>query len=386
MKKLAIITTHPIQYYSPVYKLLSERKNVELKVFYTWEPESYKLDKGFMKEVVWDIPVLQGYHYEFVPNGGNQQNNFWSVRNPTLRQRIQDFAPDIILVVGWNFLSHLQVLRYFSNHQTTLAFRGDSTLLDEVSFLKTAVRRLFLKWVYGHIDVALYVGECSKNYFLTHGVRQDKLIYSPHAIDNDRFDKSVRELNPQRDELRRQFNISNDQIVFLFVGKFQRKKDPQTLLNAFGKLRKGAAALIMVGTGDLEEVLKEMSRGNPDIHFPGFMNQTELPTYYCIADVFCLPSIGPGETWGLSINEAMACSKPVIVSDKCGGAKDLVKPGVNGYIFKAADQNGLSHFMERFLNNRSLAREMGKHSREIISSFSFDKVVKSIENLTLKVK
>jgi len=68
MKKLAIITTHPIQYYAPIFKLLSERKKIEICVFYTWGKDALKdkFDVGFGKKIEWDIPLLEGYNYNFL--------------------------------------------------------------------------------------------------------------------------------------------------------------------------------------------------------------------------------------------------------------------------------------------------------------------------------
>ena len=62
-KKIAIVTSHPIQYYAPLFRLLA--KKVELKVFYTWGKEALvKFDPGFGKKVEWDIPLLDGYEYQ----------------------------------------------------------------------------------------------------------------------------------------------------------------------------------------------------------------------------------------------------------------------------------------------------------------------------------
>jgi hypothetical protein len=70
LKKLAIITTHPIQYHAPWFKLLTERKKLNVMVYYTWGQLEHnsKYDPGFGKNVEWDIPLLEGYEYRFVKN------------------------------------------------------------------------------------------------------------------------------------------------------------------------------------------------------------------------------------------------------------------------------------------------------------------------------
>lgn len=364
--------------------MLSERGIIRIKVFYTWGEAvlQEKYDPGFGKTIEWDIPLLEGYEYSFVKNVSTQagSHHFNGIDNPTIIREIIDWNADGILVIGWSFKSHLKLLRYFKGKKTVL-FRGDSNLLDETAglSLKKTARRLFLKWVYRHVDKALYVGTANKNYYLAHGLKHYQLIHAPHAIDNDRFlaDKAIH----KRSEL----GIPEEAIVFLFVGKFQTKKDPQLLLDTFTRLKNSKAHLLMVGDGEMEAELKttvdQKSRElKHNIHFLPFQNQLQMPSVYKLGDVFVLPSQGPGETWGLSVNEAMACSKAVLISDKCGCALDLVQDGINGYVFKSRDGNSLLKKMEMFLSGRQAITQMGNQSLGIIQSGSrFENICIAVE-------
>ena len=160
MKKLAVIITHPIQYYSPLFKLLTERKNMQIMVFYTWEQSKEKIyDKKFDREIQWDIPLLEGYDYTFVKNISKKPGSgtFKGVINPTLIKEIKSWKADAIMAFGWNHHSHLRAMRYFKG-KIPVYFRGDSTLLDEAPGIKTILRRIWLKYVYRFIDFALYLG------------------------------------------------------------------------------------------------------------------------------------------------------------------------------------------------------------------------------------
>ena len=159
MKKLAIVTTHPIQYNAPWFKLLAQRNNVQLKVFYTWSQAQHSVkDKVFGKEIQWDIPLLDSYDYEFVENVAKKpgSNHFFGIDCPKLIDTLKNYKPDIILFFGWNFKSHFKAMRYFHG-KVPVWFRGDSTLLDEQKGLKTLLRRLVLKLVYSYVDKVLYV-------------------------------------------------------------------------------------------------------------------------------------------------------------------------------------------------------------------------------------
>src|ERR1700744_5873743 len=104
MKRVVIISTHPIQYNAPLFKLLSERKNVQVKVFYTWGQAQTKVyDPGFGKEREWDIPLLDGYDYEFIENTSAKpgSHHFNGIINPGLIKKIETYNPDDILVIGW---------------------------------------------------------------------------------------------------------------------------------------------------------------------------------------------------------------------------------------------------------------------------------------------
>jgi len=385
MKSIAIITTHPIQYNAPWFKMLAERDNVKVKVFYTWgQLESdKKFDPGFGKEVKWDIPLLEGYEYSFIKNIAKEpgSHHFKGIDNPTLIKEIEDWNPDALLIFGWSFKSHLKVLRHFKGRRKIL-FRGDSNLLDEpegFSIKKTA-RKIFLKWIYSHVDVALYVGSANRSYYLKYGMQEKQLVFAPHAIDNERFEAGV------ESGLRSHLGIPGTGVVFLFAGKLEEKKDPHLLLDAFIEMDDPDAYLVMAGNGMLENTLKQRVNAltgalQSRIHFTGFKNQQAMPAVYKTGDVLVLPSKGPGETWGLAVNEAMASGRAVLVSDKCGCYTDLVQVGRNGYVFRVSNREDLAAKMKMMMKHRSKLPAMGRASAEIISDWNYSRICEAIENI-----
>jgi glycosyltransferase involved in cell wall biosynthesis len=387
MKKLAIVTTHPIQYNAPLFKVLSERNKIFVKVFYTWGQtmNGEIFDPGFKIKRGWDIPLLQGYESHFSRNDSSRpgSDHFNGICNPTLISDIEAFNPDAIMVYGWKFRSHLKLLRYFKG-KIPLLFRGDSTLLDDHtrSFIKRFLRRKVLTYVYKHIDFALFTGKYNQDYYKKYGVPNDKLIFMPHAIDNERFALACIV------NYREQLGISEDTFIFLFAGKLETKKDPELLLRTFCKIKTKDMALIIVGSGPLDADLKNGYSSLSGVYFLPFQNQSCMPSVYMIADVFILPSKGPEETWGLAVNEAMAAGKPVIVSDKCGCSADLVIEGRNGYKFKSGNEDDLGKKMTKmYKKGRLNAQGMGIESRKVIANWSFDKCASILESLIIdKIK
>lgn len=355
-KKIAIITTHPIQYYAPLFRELTKSTDFDFHVFYTkGDAKNYQFDNSFGKNISWDIPLLDGYNFTFLENTSkNAQNSgFWSIKNPHLIKEIKHYNADAILVFGWNYESHFSVLRYFKG-KIPVYFRGDSTLLDKSSFLKSAIRTMILKFIYRYVDFAFYVGESNKYYFLKYGLKENNLIYTPHSVDNHRFNFISETQKEELKRLKTELNIKENEKVILFCGKFINKKNAEFLIECFLSTNFNDVHLVLVGNGELENKLKNLSNNEPNIHFLSFQNQSKMPIIYRLGNVFCLPSKGPGETWGLAVNEAMACGLVSLVSNKCGCATDLIIDGKTGYVFESENK---FDFIEKLKNAIVLCSE-----------------------------
>ncbi|WP_245999587.1 glycosyltransferase family 4 protein [Paraflavitalea soli] len=355
-----------------------------IKVFYTWEQSKLgeNFDPGFGQIIEWDIPLLGGYEYSFVKNVSPDPgtHKFKGIVNPDLKEELTEWAPDALFVFGWSFDSHLKCLRYFHG-KIPILFRGDSTLLDEQEGLKKILRRIFLKWVYRHIDIALYTGTNNKAYFEKHGLRNGQLVFAPHAIDNSRFADVDGTYSLRAKEWRAQLGFTQDDIVVLFAGKLEPKKDPGILLKLARIVKNSRLKFLLVGNGKLENDLKKEAASLENVRFLDFQNQQTMPVVYRLGDIFVLPSVGPGETWGLALNEAMASGLPVLASDKVGGAVDLIQQGQNGYIFP---HGNVEQLHKHLLNISTKPALMGQHSEEIIRSWNFSAIVNSIQSTLIR--
>ncbi len=387
-KKIAIITSHPIQYNAPWFKLLADSQHVVPKVFYTWEQSGNgaKYDPDFGKEIEWDIPLLDGYEYVFVKNVAADPgtHHFKGLINPSLNKEVEEWQPDAVLVFGWSFVSHLRCIRYF-HKKVPVLFRGDSTLLDERPGMKRYLRRLFLKWVYHHVDYALYVGAHNKDYFRKHGLGEDQLIFAPHAIDNGRFAEPDEIYRQGAKDWRTRLGIADEELVLLFAGKLESKKNPFFLLEMAKRITGSPVKIILAGNGLLETPLKQAARGDRRILFIDFQNQLQMPVVYRLADIFILPSEGPGETWGLAANEAMASGCVVMMSEKAGGAIDLIEEGYNGIIFKTTDFEKCAKWIVQLAADRDGLAAMKIASRKKIRDFGYEHIVTAIEDLLVSL-
>jgi glycosyltransferase involved in cell wall biosynthesis len=376
--KLAIVCTHPVQYYAPVFRALSDWPSLEVRVFYGWKGATENTtDRGFGQSFSWDIPLLEGYDYEFVPNQSADPGTHHrkGIDCPSMNQRIAAWGAEALLVYGWCWQAHLTAMRHFQG-SIPVTFRGDSTLLGEPNGWRKIARRLALRWIYRNVDTTFYVGTRNRDYFLAHGVAPQKLCFAPHSIDNDRF--SAIEDPSAVASWKQELGIAPDALVTLFVGKLEEQKGPGDLLTAFlSNPPDTRGHLIFAGSGPLENSLRE--NATPDVHFIGFQNQSRMPIVYRLANTICLPSYN--ETWGLSINEAMACGCMVITSDQVGCAVDLVQDGINGWQFPVGSTSSLAQVLNRVSKMSREEREaFGDASRRIISNWGIPQQVAAIAN------
>lgn len=382
MKKIAIITTHPIQYNAPLFRLLHERGHISVKVFYTWgQSKDVVYDARFGIERSWDIPLLEGYDHVFVQNTSRRpdSNRFFGVVNPGLIAQLKREKFDAVLVYRWSLYSHFLILQSFGV-TPKLLFRGDSHLLAAKPGLKNFIKRLVTRFVYRKTDIAFYVGTYNKQYYLNSGFRVEQLKYAPHAIDNQRFSENREEWEKKANAERVILGISPDDLVFLYAGKFYDVKNLVFLIRAFQQTSNKYYRLLLIGNGEQEEQLKAIAASDQRILFADFRNQTEMPLVYRLGDVFILPS--KRETWGLGVNEAMACSRPAIVSDSCGCAPELIIEGVTGATFQHDSMPELIQKLQQF-SNRQMAFDMGVSALKHIQLFSLEHVAEIIEKEVL---
>lgn len=336
--RLAIVASHPIQYYVPLYRRLASRSDIEIKVFFTWHGGTTEVfDQGFKQPIAWDIPLTDGYESEVVPNTARRPgtHHFLGLQNPELIGRVKSWKPDAVHLTGYSFVSHLSLMRATAISKIPLLFRGDSHLLDETPNWKNSVKRIVLKRVFRWPSAFLYVGEHNKEYYRSFGVPEKKLSYCPHSIEVNRFAEPSSELEQKARQWRKELKIPEDTIVGLFAGKFETKKRPIDLMKWALESSDKEWILVMAGNGEHEVEVRRIANANPHrFRILPFQNQTKMPVLYRLGDFLILPS-AYGETWGLAINEVQACGRPALVSDRVGCAPEMILVGVTGEIFSS---------------------------------------------------
>ncbi len=342
--RLAVVLSHPTQYYSPWFRWLRAHTPLEFRVFYLWEfGVTAQRDRQFDATFKWDVDLLSGYDHEFVPNLAREPgtHHFGGLHNPALPARLAAWHPTAVLFFGYNWSSHVRAIVSARLRRTPLLFRGDSHLLGRGRPRLSA--RLALRALYAQFAALLPVGAANRDYFRALGVSEKKLFFAPHSVNHALFDPALVAHRSAAAALRQQLGLSPSTRVVLFAGKLVPAKQPGELLAAFLELPPRDIALVFVGDGPEKSALLEQAKAaRPGtVHFLPFANQTEMPSRYLLADLFVLPSRGHYETWGLAVNEAMHLGVPALVSDLVGCQRDLVTDGETGWVFSATDPRAL---------------------------------------------
>ena len=385
--KISYYLSHPIQYFSPLLCQMAEV--FDLQVYY-FSDASIKgnLDKGFNQAVKWDLPLLQGYKYRFLKNISGRKslsNRMWDAVNPGVIKSLVNDPAKIVIVNGWSYFSTLLTIFTGKLLGKKIWLRAENPLNQELEKSKKilfAKKIIFKFLLFPFINKFLYIGTESRKFFEYYGIKSERLLFTPYAVDNDYFRQQHRDL-PDSNMLKSMLNLPLDKKIILFSGKYIEKKRPMDLVKAFFLLNDPTTILVMVGEGELRNEMEQFIVTNniSGIILTGFVNQSEISKYYAVADVFVMCS-GSGETWGLSVNEAMNFSKPVIVSRTCGSCADLLQDGVNGFSFAEGNITELKYCLEKLLGDNDFRMQAGKGSLEIIDQYSIANIISNIANVT----
>jgi glycosyltransferase involved in cell wall biosynthesis len=357
-KRIGFLISHPIQYYAPIFRELAKR--CDLTVFFAHRQTAEQQARaGFGVAFDWDVDLLSDYDSRFLTNVARQPSTdrFAGCDTPGIAEEIARGGFEAFVVPGWALRSYWQALRACRRRGVPVLVRGDSQLGSQRNSAVRFAKALAFSQLLRRFDGFLYVGQRNREYLLHYGVPAERLFFSPHCVDNDAFAAASSGVDRRRGRRR-----------VLFVGKLIGRKHPADLLHAVARLGDKAVQIAFAGSGELEPELRQIASAS-SVHadFMGFVNQSELPAVYASADLLVLPSDGQ-ETWGLVVNEAMACGIPAVVSDVVGCGPDLIEAGRTGATFPFADTAALAAAIRNVLSfdpeqtRRHLAAKMALYS------------------------
>jgi glycosyltransferase involved in cell wall biosynthesis len=382
--RIAVINSHPIQYFAPLYRFLNAAPDLDVTAIYLSDVSIRGgKDGGFGQNVKWDLDLLEGYRSVFVDRRTHirEPRGFWSLIAPSVWREVRSGRYDVLLVHGHNYAANIIALMAAKAAGMPIMMRGETHLGLSRNAIKSALRRPLMSTLYGLCDRLLAIGSANADFYRAMGVPDHRIFLVPYCVDNERFIGAANLSIDQKVEVRKRYGVPLDQPLLLYAAKFIAQKRPDHLLQAVRRLKAVPSrpfTLLMAGSGELEPKLRAMcvECSLDNVLFPGFINQSQLPSLYAASDIFVLPS--EQEPWGLAVNEAMCAGLPIVISREVGCVEDLVQDGVNGYTVAAGDIEALGRVLRRLIEDESLRRRLGRASLARIGGWGYPQCLAGI--------
>jgi glycosyltransferase involved in cell wall biosynthesis len=370
-----MVAISPIYYQVPLYRRLDADPRLRFTAIFASDAGVRGGDFGYGTPVAWGRNLLGGYESVFLRKAPRNlaYGRSWSIVDPDVVSLVLRSRFDVLWLNGYSYVTQMLALAAQRLRGGAVMFREEQTLIHGRGSLKAAGKSLVLPLLFGD-GPALYLGAESRRWFEHYGVPRERMFFAPYAIDNAEHGQAVEAARRDRSRLRAELGLALDRPVLLTVSRLTANKQPMAVLRAFRQVRERVpCSLIVVGSGELEGELRDAvdRDGIEDVVFAGFVNRDRIAEVYAVADAFVLFS-RLHETWGVVVNEAMAASLPVIVSDACGSAPDLIREGVNGYVVDRDDIGTLAERMLCLMADAEGRERLGRESRKLIERFNYD--------------
>jgi glycosyltransferase involved in cell wall biosynthesis len=372
---LLLVTTHPIQYSSPVFREMARNPRLDIEVAYcSLQGAEAGVDKDFGVEVKWDVPLLDGYSWTQELNRARRPSldHFFGLVNTSLWRKIRKGRYDaVVMYTGYRFASFWIALAAAKISGTKIIYGTDASSIAprENSSLKNWFKPRIVSFIFHRADVTFGASAAGKEYLKSLGVPPQRIGIIPLVVDNDWW--LARSNKVDRSTVRAKWGVPMNAPAVIFCAKLQPWKRPLDLLRAFAAANVPGAHLVYAGDGPLaNELTQEASQlGITDrVHFLGFQNQSQLPAAYTSADLFVLPS--KYDPCPAVVCEAMLCGLPVILSHEIRGRKEQIDEGETGYIFPCGNVDVLADILRRALADPAKLASMGISARRKMESFS----------------
>ena len=340
----------------PIFNAIADLPEIQFQVLFLSRTDANRQWTISTEHIEFDYTVLPGVNFY------SQKFDLPLYLSRGVSRTLSVTQPEVICIMGYNHLATLQVLRYAKRAEAKTVLWTGSHL--DSSMVKSRILDRYKRWIIPKFDAYVTYGTAATQHITHFNAPPERIVTACNTIDVKWFEEQSSSLGANEvQDMRREYPHTN----ILYVGSFIERKGVMHLIKAFKSMGRDDASLILVGDGpqigEYEQYIREHQL--PNVNFVGFQQKNEIVKYFHISDIFVLPS--HVEVWGLVVNEAMACSLPVVVSDQTGAARDIVEDGINGYTYPSDDTKALASRLNELLNDEKKRIRMGKASLKRIS-------------------
>ncbi|MCF2444231.1 glycosyltransferase family 4 protein [Dyadobacter sp. CY345] len=331
----------------------------------------HEASRSVMKD---DENFQYDYPYQVLFNRSLDTVSF-KERLPALLKAFDDFKPTVLNVTGYFDYAQVLLMIYARRKGVKVVLSSESSTMDHN---RSALKEKIKSWIVNRADAFFCFGKSSANYLLSLGVRESQIAVRHAAV----IDEDIIRKNYLEAKSRISSGLSRNR-KFIYVGRLAEEKNLELLIEAYKSVSEKISAepwdLLFVGDGPMRQTLELLSGSylsDNRIKFAGGFPWYKVPNWLADSDVLVLPS--KSEPWGLVVNEAMVCGMPVLVSEKCGCAEDLVMNQKNGFTFNPERPKELEAALRSFIENPEKIELMGQESLKLVQPFSSKKVAKEM--------
>ena len=361
--RVLILGTHVVQYASPLFRILARDPRLDVLVAYcSLQGAEPGVDPEFGIEVQWDVPLLDGYPWVHVPNKSPRPRlgTFFGLWNPGLWNLVRTGNFDaVVIYTGYMCASFWFTVLGAKSKGVPVLISTDSTTLHsrQKKQWKERIKPLILRQVYSYVDLIMAASKAAKELAMNVGVPERRIQIIRSGGDKEAWLRQARQVD--RAKVRVNWDVPQDSPVVLYCAKLQPWKRPRDLLRAFAKANVSDACLVFAGEGPEREALESELQAlgvARRVRLLGFVNVSQLPSFYGAADLFVLPS--EYDPCPLVVPEAMFSGVPVILSDAVLGRLEMIDPGKSGYVYPCGDIEALMLLLKKVLGNRALLEQL----------------------------
>jgi glycosyltransferase involved in cell wall biosynthesis len=378
-KRIAIVASHPIQYYVTLYRALAQSPALEIKALFA---SRIGLDETFDREmgvnVAWATDLTGGYAHQFLPEAESiRQIGFRSVDNPSVGAALSRFRPDAVIIHGYAMLTMLRALLWCRLRGVKAIMASDSSAHSARSGLRRLAKLALAPLLLRQFGAALTMSDRAEAHLASLHYPRSRMFRTPMMIDAG-FWRARENRVRIRAQKRAALGLGDDDFVLLSVGKLHPRKRMIDALEALARLP-GRCVLLIGGDGEEREMLQAyVARHEVDVRFLGFINIDGLPALYAAADA--LVHCAEIEQFGMVVLEAAVLGLPMILSDRTGaiGPSSIARPDVNALVYPFGDVDALTRAIARLRDDKDLRARMAEESLEISKDHSGSKSVASV--------
>jgi glycosyltransferase involved in cell wall biosynthesis len=375
--KIAWVTRSFLDYRIPVFAELDKLVHGGLHLFFSGDYVPARVTEK-ARQVLGSRAVALNCEWRIGP----EDREFMANRNisirfqPGLLGKVRSVNPTVIIGDGffkWTLPALAYCLRY--NIPLVICYERWAHTERAVQWYRTLYRKMVVRFT----GAMCCNGLLSERYAGTLGMPEERITTGHMAADTLRLEMQARDVNyVSTIALRNQYKAEG--ILFIYAGRLIPRKGLEQLLEVWVEFERQShsGTLLITGGGPLEKTLQEMvaQSGIKRVYFAGPIHYDDMALHYAAADIFIIPTLE--DNWSLVVPEAMACGLPILCSRYNGCWPELVKEGVNGWVFDPLDPSDILRVLNAAKDAEPRLGEMGEHSREIVAAHSPEQAARSI--------